>query len=220
MTKEKTTLKPAYVKRLYTQLRMEKNLLTEREWLAIKHTCLTPVPKAELEKMFEEPASQVREVARRAAMRLHVEAQNIKWRNQMSESHVKTMLCDTMEELRTLSKDMNKWQDAIQQYSWKVDALQSHLRKAWDYWMMGSKDALALEAEPKEERDDEVYITWICSRCARDMGGTMPEGYVCTWHPDTCCVCDKFIACTEPTDFRLCRDGTPMKREPTLEEVD
>lgn len=216
---KKVELKPNYVKRLYTQLRMEKNLLTEREHLAIKHVYLTPVSPHELSEMFDEPASQVQEVARRAALRLHVEYQNNRWRNQMRDSHIKTMLIDTMDELRKLSREMNQWQEKIQQHSWHVDALQRSLREAWVYWLESNREELELHSENPPE-DEEVNIQWICSPCAREMGGTMPEGYVCTWHPDTCGVCGKFIGCTEPADYRLNRDGTPMNREPTLQEVD
>jgi len=211
-------LKPLHVKRLYTRLHMEPNLITERERRAVKAVYLEGLSSDDLESQFEEPASQIRTTAKRAANKLHVEDMNNRWRDQIRESHVYSMLNDTIEELRKMAREMTEWEERIQLYSHHVDDLCRTLKRAWRHWVDESSEITKELCEPEPEKALEIQL--ICSPCARELGGHMPEGYVCTWNNALCSVCGKQAAVTSPLDFRLTREGTSLGREPTLEEVD
>ena len=44
-------------------------------------------------------------------------------------------------------------------------------------------------------------VTWICTKCAYENGATWEDGHLATFHDDTCDVCRKVKAVTEPRDF-------------------
>ena len=45
------------------------------------------------------------------------------------------------------------------------------------------------------------YPEWICSSCAEQNGGKMPETHLACWHFDECGVCGYRKAVTQPRDF-------------------
>ena len=62
----------------------------------------------------------------------------------------------------------------------------------------------------KKKKD---YPGWICHSCGNRYGKN-PDGRICTWHPDTCGVCDKETSCTEPRDYGHLNDGWENHKEP------
>lgn len=46
-----------------------------------------------------------------------------------------------------------------------------------------------------------VYPAWICRPCGEAHGRGMPAGHASTWHEDTCGICGKVTAVSEPRDF-------------------
>jgi len=46
-----------------------------------------------------------------------------------------------------------------------------------------------------------AYPHLVCSDCANEAGGQMPEGHLATWHVELCPVCGEVKPVTEPRDF-------------------
>jgi hypothetical protein len=49
------------------------------------------------------------------------------------------------------------------------------------------------------------YPAWICADCGEQYGNR-PVG-IATWHEDTCGICGRVTACTEPRDYGHLRNG-------------
>ena len=45
----------------------------------------------------------------------------------------------------------------------------------------------------------DKYPTWVCDECGAKYGRRLPD--VATWHEDTCDICARHRAVTEPRDF-------------------
>lgn len=45
------------------------------------------------------------------------------------------------------------------------------------------------------------YPDWVCSACGHAHGRGVPPNHVSTWHEDTCGICGRVAACSEPRDF-------------------
>ncbi|MDR0274103.1 MAG: hypothetical protein LBI48_01945 [Burkholderiaceae bacterium] len=58
--------------------------------------------------------------------------------------------------------------------------------------------------------DKDNYPAWVCADCGRKYGHRVPD--VATWHEDTCGVCGKQTAVSEPRDFGHLRDDWVNER--------
>lgn len=204
-------LKPDYVKRLYTELRMEANLLTEREWQCLRLVYIDDLGELTIDD-FGEPEAQVRRVAQRAAFKLHQEAMNLRWRDKMRGSHVETMLNDTMNELRDLNNELENWIQKTESVSATIDDIYRRLRESWRYWL--HEERSTIQDHLDEGSDVDMDIHHICKRCASKLGGSVPEQFLQNWTPAICSVCNAWVACTSAQEAGLTRDGSIIDADP------
>lgn len=54
--------------------------------------------------------------------------------------------------------------------------------------------------------------TWICHKCGIKYGRVTYENHPSTWHSDTCDVCGKIAAVTEPRDYGYLVSGWQQER--------
>ena len=58
-------------------------------------------------------------------------------------------------------------------------------------------------------------INWVCANCGKKHGNYEPVA--ATWHLDTCDMCGRELAVTEPRDFGMPRIYTTGNQEKTHE---
>ena len=65
--------------------------------------------------------------------------------------------------------------------------------------------------KPRKIQVDPNQPTWVCYDCGKNYGSF--KAGTATWHSDTCGVCGRYRACTEPRDFGYLLLGWKNKKE-------